>query len=120
MSRPDLPRSETPPFVIRTLRLGEVRIVAVAGEVDMVSAPAFLQALESARGSSRVVVDLTEVEFFDSSGVAALVRAHQTLSGLGIELRVVAPPAALARRVLEITRLGDLFPVEESRAAALA
>jgi anti-sigma B factor antagonist len=113
--------SEIPSFTTTVSHDEDARVVVVAGEIDMVTAPEFARALESASvGSRRVVADLTEVGFFDSSGLAALVRAHRALTARGIELRVVVPPSALARRVLELTRLDELLHVDESRTAALS
>jgi anti-sigma B factor antagonist len=48
-------------------------VVAAAGEIDMSNAAEFAAALEEAgRGADRFVLDLTEVEYLDSAGLAAL------------------------------------------------
>ncbi len=67
----------------------------VSGEVDMSTAARLAEALgQFANGS--VVVDLTDVTFLDSSGVAALLAARKRLERRGVELSVEsASPAAL-------------------------
>jgi STAS domain len=54
-------------------------IITVAGEIDLYRIPALTQALESAPGTARVVVDLRDVTFLDSTTLALLVREHRRL-----------------------------------------
>ncbi|MCW3818168.1 STAS domain-containing protein [Micromonospora sp. DR5-3] len=66
----------------------------------------------------RVLVDLSEVELVDPAGLGLLVRAHQEARHRSAALCLVAP-TRFVLTVLHTMRLDDVFPVYESRAAAL-
>ncbi len=89
---------------------GEHTVLAVGGEVDIVTVESFRQALEDAQRSPRVVVDLSEVTFMDSAGINALVGAYHRVSPES-ELRLVGLRPNI-RRLLEITGLLELFRVD--------
>lgn len=104
---------------------GGVRVVAVRGELDLGTAPELEGPLEEAIGAAEpLLIDLSECEFIDSTGIAMIVRAWQRLAdgdGDGGGGRVVICSAnEQVRRVLEITGLEVSIPVHESRDAALA
>jgi len=100
-----------------------VRTISVRGELDLSTAPdlesPLEQALESGDGS--VLIDLTECEFIDSTGIALIVRAWQRLDG-GEDARtlVLCSQNEQVRRVLEITGLELSIPVHLTRDEALA
>lgn len=78
-------------------RSAAVVVLAVYGEVDMLTAPGLLTAFSSARDRyCQVVLDLTEVSFFSAAGAAVVATAHT--EG---HVRVYAP-AGPARRVLAL------------------
>jgi anti-sigma B factor antagonist len=89
-------------------------VVAFTGEVDLESSPAareiLLKCLES---TSKVIVDLSEVSYIDSSGVASLVEALQAAkkNGSQFALAAVSEPT---RRVLELARLDKVFTLYDS------
>jgi anti-sigma B factor antagonist len=88
-------------------------VVTAVGEIDIASAPLLRQQLDAALRSSPpwpVLVDLTGVTFLDSTGLGALVEAHQQATALGRELLLVGAHRSV-RRVLELTRLDRLFEV---------
>lgn len=88
-------------------------VVRVAGEVDLATAPQLRSALEGLEGapSTRVVVDLSGVDFMDGSGVAALLAAAMSLRSQGKDL-VVRHPSRPVCRVLDATRVGDRLAIE--------
>ncbi len=86
-------------------------IVAVAGEIDLVTAPQLREILGEQRG--RVVVDLADVAYLDSSGLAALSEGYRDLLRDGGTL-VVRAPQPHVRRVLELTGLGDWIAADEA------
>jgi len=100
-----------------------VRIVSVRGELDLSTAPdlegPLEQALEGGEGS--VLIDLSQCEFIDSTGIALIVRAWQRLDGgeSGRSL-VMCSQNDQVRRVLEITGLELSIPVHLTKDEALA
>lgn len=97
-------------------------VVAVAGEVDLHSVPRLRSAMEDAEarvasGGRVVLVDLSEVEFMDSSGLGVLIGRHRELAESGGELRVIAGEAAM--KILRLTSLNTVFSIYDSRGEAL-
>ncbi len=91
---------------------GEVLVVTVKGEVDMESSPRLLAELQ--RGLKRaasVAVDLADVGYIDSSGLAVLVQALRAAK-LGQRRFVLRRPSRKVMAVLELADLQDLFAVE--------
>ncbi len=102
---------------------GGVRVVSVRGELDLGTAPELEGPLAEAIGANEpLLIDLSECEFIDSTGIAMIVRAWQQLTdGVSGDGRVVICSAnEQVRRVLEITGLEVSIPVHDSRDAALA
>lgn len=90
--------------------------IGLAGELDEGTCPQVEAELAAARfgGAQEIIVDLTEVEFIDSSGIALLVhtlRNHRTSS---CKLRVVPSTSTAVQRLLELCGLGGVLPVVES------
>lgn len=94
----------------------EAHILYVFAQVDIYEAPRFEAEMGKLNGARRIVVDLTQCRYMDSSGIAVLVRAYKTL---GDRLRVVAPAGSQIDRVLRITEINKVIPisatVEEAR-----
>lgn len=91
---------------------GEVR-VAARGELDLAGAGRLEEALQAARaGRVPVVLDLSGLDFMDSTGVRLLLQAADTARAEGPPLRVVRPRAGDACRALEETGVMALLPVE--------
>lgn len=61
--------------------------VTLAGELDLYRTPALTAAIQTARG--RIIVDLQDVTFLDSTTLALLVREHRRLESAGNELIVL-------------------------------
>jgi anti-sigma B factor antagonist len=106
---------------VRTDQVGEVAVVHAVGEVDMSSAPTLLAAVLAACAALRerapVVVDLSGVSFFGSSGLTVLVAARERCHQDETPLRVVATTRAVLR-TLEISGLITLLDVRASLADA--
>ena len=79
-------------FSVRTEQHGDAAVVVPTGELDLATAPALEDALGRAfdGGSGRVVLDLRELEFIDSSGLRTLLTARRRAEEAG--------RAVLARR----------------------
>ncbi|MCW3020815.1 MAG: hypothetical protein JWR30_137 [Conexibacter sp.] len=96
-------------------------IVAVAGEIHVSTAPEFSGLLTASieSGRTRLVLDLTDVVFIDSTGLSVLLNALRrvTRAGGGMSL-VCTNPTVL--RLFEITRLDSTFDIHADVEAALA
>ena len=71
------------------------------------------------QGVTQVVVDLQEVPFIDSSGLAALVSGLKTLGGEASNLKLAAPQSQ-ARLLFELTMFDRVFEIHDSVADALS
>ena len=89
-------------------------VVSFGGDVDLEHSPKAREVLLQcvARGRD-VFVDLSAVNYIDSSGVASLVEAFQTSRQKGSRFALVAVNLA-ARRVLELARLDKVFTIHET------
>ncbi len=96
---------------------GDPAIVRVSGALDLLLAPKLRQVVERAArlGPSLLVVDLSEVQFLGSMGMAELMRARQH----GIPLRLVIA-SKVVERPLRVTRLIDDFEVFPTLSRAVA
>jgi len=97
-----------------------ITLVALAGELEVVSVDEFSVRMADLDGGGRshVVIDVSGVTFIDSSGINALIRSVRSVEARG-GTAVVASPSAVAQRVFAITRLSQLVTVEQDRSAAL-
>jgi anti-sigma B factor antagonist len=101
----------SPEFSVSTGQVGEWVVVTAAGELDMATSPQVEAAVsEVLPGSPRVVIDLSEVTFMDSSALRMLTQAHRALSGSGGQLRVVVATPQV-RKVLQLTGLLGVFSI---------
>ena len=75
---------------------GAADVLEVVGEIDMVCADllhvAAVELAERTPPNGVMVVDLSQVTFFGSTGIEALLRAHALLQSRGAILRVVTTP----------------------------
>lgn len=97
-----------------------VVVVVVHGEVDIRTAPELRECLASVLDGrvQRLVLDLSDVDFLDSTALSVMVGAHKRLARTGEPLAVIASTEAV-RRVLTVTGLARVFAVHESRDAVL-
>ncbi|MGW4488529.1 STAS domain-containing protein [Amycolatopsis sp. NPDC004368] len=111
------------PFGLRLShdRVGAVRIVRAAGEVDAATTEALHEAamVGSGDGPTTLVLDLSEVTFLDSAGLTVLVRVERKQRAQGGTLAVVTRNRAVLR-VLEITGLDRSLTILSDVDEALA
>jgi anti-sigma B factor antagonist len=106
-------------LIERDLRPG-CREIQVEGELDLAVAQQLADALTRAKRECRhLLIGLEGCEFIDSTGIAAIVHAHNELAESGGQL-VVCGPRAQVLRVLSITGLTANGMVFESTEEALA
>ncbi|MCF6467568.1 STAS domain-containing protein [Nonomuraea sp. MG754425] len=89
-------------------------LVAITGEIDLYTAPAlqaeFTRLLQS--GPSRVVIDMSAVDFCDSTGMNVLLSALKRMKEQQGTLEVAAPRPAV-RKILQVTGLDSVFTVHD-------
>ena len=95
-------------------------LLAVGGEVDMLSSPTLRECVAAALagGYQRMIIDLEHVEFLGTSGLAALVEARAIAEDRSVELWLVCSRRQVLRP-LRIAGLFDLFRVADTAAEAL-
>ena len=97
---------------------GDALVLSLAGELDLYSAPALREALRGVveRSPKRLVVDLAEVTFVDSTILGALVEARSALGGDAFAL---AAPGLEVRRALQVSGLDRHFAVHDTIETAI-
>jgi anti-sigma B factor antagonist len=99
---------------------GDACVVKLGGELDLYNAPQVRETLLQACADSpeRVVVDLSEVEFVDSTALGVLIEARTKLDNRRAFL--LAAPGFETRRALQVSGLDRHFTVHETVVEALA
>lgn len=97
-------------------------MLALHGEHDISTTPSLRDELDHAYGSgSSVVVDLTDVEFMDSSVLQGILYGRDfTEQEAEHRLVLVVPEDGVARRLISLTNLDELVSTYTTRTAALA
>ncbi|MDQ1301040.1 MAG: anti-sigma factor antagonist [Chloroflexota bacterium] len=98
-----------------------IAIVAVRDRIDAYSAAELRGRLEQllAEGITRFVLDLSDVPFLDSAGMAVLVSLLKRARGAEGDVRLVWPKKDEAQRILRLTKFDRVFEMAETPAAAL-
>lgn len=95
----------------------ETQVVSVAGELDLYTAPEFEEALALNGGANgRVVVDLSECTFIDSTGLEILVKADRYV---GREALLIVATGREVLRAFEVSGLDRQFALHPSLEAAV-
>jgi anti-sigma B factor antagonist len=97
---------------------GGAVVVRVEGELDMATSERFEEALGAPEGGGKLVIDLTECTFLDSSAVRLLVGAVRAADEAEGTVSLVANDPGILR-VLEIAAVDTMLPVHESLDSAL-
>lgn len=94
-------------------RRADALVLSLVGELDLATVPALSRELHAAESfPQRVVVDLSELEFMDSSGLHELLRAHERASQNGHRLSLRRGPPCV-QRLFELTNTGHVFRFED-------
>jgi anti-anti-sigma factor len=81
-----------------------LRGLRLVGELDISSARDLTDALTSVSGNGDLTLELSELEFIDSSGLHAILQYAGSLNGTHLTL---ANPSAMTKRVFEIAELAN-------------
>jgi anti-anti-sigma factor len=110
---PDVPTvySNEDGFGARVILRADEAVIAVAGEIDLATATLLSRAIQDAsRHCRRVIIDMADTTFIDSTGLHTLVQAHHDLGPAHktLALRSINPNL---RRAFEITGVDELVAV---------
>ena len=106
---------------LTTHQKGEVIIVVASGKLTMGEGASTLRTKIRelvASGSRRIVLNMADVSYMDSSGMGELIAAHTTITTAGGEIKLLH----LAKRVhdlLKLTKLYTVFEAFEDEASAV-
>jgi anti-sigma B factor antagonist len=103
-------------FSVETYRLENgMPVVKLGGEVDVYTTPKMKEQLASLieSGSQRIAVDLSEVNYFDSTALGALIGALRRVKEQEGSILVIGAQPRV-RRVFEVTGLDGVFEMYES------
>lgn len=106
---------------LNTRQVGDVTVIDAAGRITLgEGSSTFRDSIRDlvAKGNKKVVLNLAEVSYIDSSGIGELVSAFTTVANQGGSLKLLN----LGKRVqdlLQITKLYTVFEVHEDEAAAV-
>jgi anti-sigma B factor antagonist len=96
-------------------------VLNVRGEIHLTTAPRFSQRLQEAidNGNTMIVLDLSGVEFIDSTGLSVLLNGLRLVTQMHGRMAIVcANPTVL--RLFQITSLDDTFDIFDDRPEAVA
>lgn len=99
---------------------GDVTVLEVGGEVDVYTAPKLRERLVElvGEGHHRLVVDMTKVEFLDSTGLGVLVGGLKRVRAHDGSLALVCNQERILK-IFRITGLTKVFPIHDSLDEAL-
>ena len=105
---------------ITTVREGNATVVSPAGDIDLGRSPTLRTHLKAAQRDrpDRLIVDLGQVEYMDSSGVATLIEALQ-ISRKNDTSLVLCNIQDKVRSIFEIARLDSVFRIVPDLQSAL-
>jgi anti-anti-sigma factor len=99
--------------------IDDSHVIAVVGELDRTLAPRLMAEVDRSE-SRRLVLDLTDMSFMDSSGLGAILYAWTRTANRDGRLIIVCPLDAHVRRTFDMRGVGRQLTVVETRAEALA
>jgi anti-sigma B factor antagonist len=110
------------PFSVQERDEAGVRVIAVAGELDIATAPDLCARLDATRSTRRprLLVDLTDVGFCDSTGLRALLGAASEVRAHGGRFAIVCPSTGEVARLLEIVGAGEWMAIHADPASGMA
>jgi anti-anti-sigma factor len=109
-------------LTVSTEQRPPVVVISVAGELDMATAPQLQEQIteQLEKGHSRLVFDLAEVSFCDSTGLSVFVRAKNSCDQVNGVVRLAAPQRGVLR-ILQVSGLVEVlhtYPTVDEAVAA--
>ena len=95
------------------------QLFRLAGLLDAFSEPTFRKVLDKCveEDSSNIILDLSQIDFIDSSGIGALVQIAKKIQGLSGSLQLIANPRVM--QTVKMVRLEKFFTLQPTVEAAL-
>jgi anti-sigma B factor antagonist len=106
----------SPTLNLKVLQGHQEITVSLSGELDLSSAPALRELLAGAfqdDGPRRIVLDLSDLIYLDSTGLSIFVSAHKRASASGVEFCLANPNPSVAR-LFKITALDHFFTIVDA------
>jgi anti-sigma B factor antagonist len=106
---------------IGTRQIGEVTVLDISGRITLGEGNVMLRDIVrdlADKGNKRIILNLGEVNYVDSSGLGELVKTHTTINNKGGELKLTN----LNKRIsdlLQMTRLSAVFDIQKDEASAI-
>jgi anti-sigma B factor antagonist len=102
-------------LTIDTREDGTSRVLALRGELDVASAGALTEAVsqQSSQGVTKIVLEISQLDFVDSTGLRAILAAQRLCEERGCDLTLTPSADELpgqVRRLLEVTGLLAQLP----------
>jgi anti-sigma B factor antagonist len=101
-------------LVVRGARESDAFLLALYGELDLATSHVLERKLQMAEsiGTDRLILDLSGLQFLDSTGLHTLVRAQARWRASGRKISLLRGPRAV-QRVFELTQATRLFTFED-------
>ncbi|HDY65339.1 MAG TPA: anti-sigma factor antagonist [Phycisphaerae bacterium] len=101
-------------------RVGSAVVITVHGSASMTDAPRLREELQrlAERPRTTIILDLTDLDFIGAEGIDALLFGRERLNVQQGQIRLVHPNDDI-RRILDLTRLSEVFGVFDSLEEAL-
>jgi anti-sigma B factor antagonist len=108
-------------LTLRVRTEGSATVVVAEGEIDLSTIPELSEVLDGLINDGKVdlIVDMTAVNFIDSTGLGVLVGARKKALAQDGSVQLASLQAKVLK-IFQITQLTEIFPVHDSVADAIA
>ena len=106
----------SPTLNLKVLETDQETIVSLSGELDLSSAPSLRELLAGAfedDGPRRIVLDLSDLIYLDSTGLSIFVSAHKRATATGMEFCLANPNPSIGQ-LFKITALDHFFTIVDA------
>jgi len=106
-------------FEVTTERHEDVTRVRARGELDLATAPALCTRVTEAiqRPATRIILDLTPIDFCDSQGLRAIIGVVREAQAHAVPLAITLANGSQLARLIELTGTAEFLPIAQSNTA---
>ncbi len=106
---------------IKTRNVDGIILLDIDGEIDLYNAPEIKDTIkkEMDAGHKKIIINLENVSYIDSSGIGALISSLSNLKKIGGGLKIIHVYESV-RKVFELTKLTSFFEIYDSEDEAIA